>query len=562
MQWLGQCRPASKLSIAALCCILVLATPWLLLSEQGQTYFHQHTNTSQLNVTTLDSWPYVEVVTPDDSNVWPYRVFRSSSLTPPNLTITYRQGDLSDGYLFITPGNRSWDLPGEHQGGPFIIGTDNELVYRFEESLACHDFRVQEINDKPHLTFWHGERGVGHGYGNIVMVDSEYQETRLTTDAPIKWMAKGDRKPPGFSDFHENQMTSRGTILVTAYNDTSADLSPIGGPSDGVVVDSLVLEINITTGETVFSWSALEHVPLKASKLPILPAKGDGTVGRPWDHFHINSIQDLPEGILVSGRHTWAVYLISRDTGDVIWTLNGSGEGGGDFGTLPEEGKFRWQHHARIYDKTESKVYLSLFDNHYMKEVNTTRPSRGLLLELPAPPNRSQSPRVVGILETTDGVFSDSQGSVDTPLSNGNALVGYGPIPIIREFGSLEDGADLRWEARFGNDNRAMTYRAFKSVWHGTPRLGGPSLVLEAMQRTAAPGFSAARAYVSWNGATDVDRWNVYAKEPAGRRLVGTAVKRGFETVFDVDVSSHSPCVEVTALQDGSEIRYSNVACL
>lgn len=563
MQWLGHCRPASRLGVGVLCCILVLATPWLLFSQQSQQYFLDRVQSTQSNVTVLESWPYIEVVTPKDPNVWPYRVFRSSSLTPPSLNVTYNEGELADGYLFFTPGNRSWHLTGQKQGGPFIIGTDNELVYHFDELLASHDFRVQDINGEPHLIFWRGERAIGHGYGNLVIIDSEYQDTRLGTDTPIQWLAMvEERIPPGFTDFHENQMTSRGTILVTAYNDTFTDLSPIGGPRDGAVVDSVVLEIDIQTGETVFVWSALEHVPLHASKLPITSPNANGTVGTPWDHFHINSIQDLPEGLLISGRHTWAVYLVSRETGDIIWTLDGSGEGDGDFAPLPEEGQFRWQHHARIYNRTDGSTYMSLFDNHFMKEVNQTRGSRGLILELPLPPTPSRSPRVIVSLESSEGVFSDSQGSVDSALSNGGALVGYGPVPIIREFGPAEDGMELRWEARFGFDSRAMTYRAFKCVWHGTPRLGGPSLTIEATEQLPEGALTAVRAYVSWNGATDVKEWNVYAKGPSDRRLIGKAVRRGFETVFVVDVPARSPCIEVAAVQEGSEIRYSNIACL
>lgn len=563
-------RSAGRIGLIGACWAVILTLPWILWSQDGQNLQGQVVSSfssTQSNTPVLKSWPYFEVVVPEDENIWPYRVFRSSPITPPNLTITLNRGELADGYLFMTPGNRSTELTGQQQDGPFIIGTDNELVYRYDESdpdYASHDFRVQKINGEPRLVHWHGSRALGHGFGSLIIMDAEYQETRLRpgSDAPIRWMAQNKHHPPGITDFHENQVTSRGTILVSAYNDTVADLTSIGGHKDSAVVDSLVMEIDIKTGEPVFTWSALDHLPITASKLPLQSYMGDGTLKAPWDHFHINSIQDLPEGILVGGRHTWAVYLISRETGEVIWTLDGSGDGSGDFAPLPDEGQFRWQHHVRIYKKAGHSMYMSIFDNHYMKDANHTHPTRGLLLELPSPPNRSKSPRVIGSLETSEAVYSDSQGSVDTSLSNGNVLVGYGPIPIIREFSPAFDGMDLRWEARFGNDNRAMSYRVHKCVWHATPRFSGPSLVLEGRQETAQPGFTAARAYVSWNGATDVDTWKVYVKEPLGKLLVGQAAKRGFETVFDVEVPSYSPCLEVAAVQDGSEIRFSNVVCL
>jgi hypothetical protein len=378
-------------------------------------------------------------------------------------------------------------------------------------------------------------------------------------------MAPNHFDPPGWTDFHENQMTSRGTILVTSYNDTFVDLSPIGGSSNTSVTDSLILEIDLKTGETIFVWSALDHVPIQASQIPLVSSSGDGKLGYPWDHFHINSLQDTSEGILVSGRHTWSIYLISRETGEIIWTLDGSGdEGSGDYAPLPVEGQFRWQHHARIYRTTEDSVYLSLFDNHYMKDVNQTQSSRGLLLELPHPPNKDKAPRVVGSLETPEPTYSDSQGSVDTTLSNGNILVAYGPIPVVREFGLVDGGGvELRWEARFGNDNRAMSYRAFKSEWHATPQDWDPSLVVEyPEEEIGKSGNITARAYVSWNGATDVEAWNVYLHKPLTRVLVGRAAKVGFETVFDLDVPAQDSCLQIGAVQDGAEIRNSSIICL
>lgn len=40
------------------------------------------------------------------------------------------------------------------------------------------------------------------------------------------------------------------------------NLSGIGGPEDGWVHDCRVQSINITSGELLFEWSALEHVPV------------------------------------------------------------------------------------------------------------------------------------------------------------------------------------------------------------------------------------------------------------------------------------------------------------
>ena len=50
---------------------------------------------------------------------------------------------------------------------------------------------------------------------------------------------------------------------------------------------------------------------------------------------------------------------------------------------------------------------------------------------------------------------------------------------------------------------------------------------------------------MSWNGATDVEGWEVWAGEaPEMLRVVGTAPKMGFETVFE----TQERCVQVRAL--------------
>jgi hypothetical protein len=142
-------------------CVLALITISTLFFHSDDDFYRKFSPVSTplpVDTPTIDSWPYIEIIQPEDKNVWPYRVFRSSPSTPPSLNITNHGGDIADGHLFITPGNRSWELSGQHQGGPFIIGMDNELVYRHEETMACHDFRVQDIDGEPHLIYWHGRR--------------------------------------------------------------------------------------------------------------------------------------------------------------------------------------------------------------------------------------------------------------------------------------------------------------------------------------------------------------------------------------------------------------------
>jgi hypothetical protein len=64
----------------------------------------------------------------------------------------------------------------------------------------------------------------------------------------------------------------------------------------------------------------------------------------PWDYFHINAIEPDRDGsLLISARHTHAIYKIRRSDGAVVWRLGGKQS---DF-TLGPGASFAWQHDIR-----------------------------------------------------------------------------------------------------------------------------------------------------------------------------------------------------------------------
>ena len=112
---------------------------------------------------------------------------------------------------------------------------------------------------------------------------------------------------PCQGDAHESYATDRDTLIVSAYNATPTDLSSIGGPKDGWIFNCLFFELEPSTGKILCSsWSAIDHVPVKNTQATLGSA---GTKEQPLDYFHINSIVNVGNGYLVSGRHTWSVYL-------------------------------------------------------------------------------------------------------------------------------------------------------------------------------------------------------------------------------------------------------------
>ena len=516
-----------------------------------------------------------------NEDLWPYRSFRTAPWTPPELKVQYQKTDanLSEGYLFLNPMNFTGQCV--QHFNPFIISQENnELIYAVDESLPTSNFRVQTMSGKPHLTYWRGRGDPGHAYGELVILNEEYHEKVIGlnhTDLEFVQNNQDWQNPPGSMDFHEQEATSDNTVLVTAYNITSANLSTMHGPEEGWILDSQFYEIDIKTSEIKFKWSAKDHIPIEDSKLPISSGLGDGTRDRPYDYFHINSVQQIGDNFLIGARHIWGVWLISRTDGHVIWKLDGSGEGG-DFGPLEERGQFRWSSHAKAYDVRANEITISVFDNHAISFENKTAPARGIMLRLQLPADKAVSPKVLSIIggeNTSDtDLYALSQGSYQPDLDNGHQLMSYGSSPVIREFGPGVDGPELLWEARFGLGD-AQNYRVHKHAWNATPSAWDPTLVIEPASSTGTG--TAVKGYVSWNGATDIEAWNIYTgtvrgskkeedendeeEKGDGMKLVGKALKKGFETSFELTLGEKSRCVQAAAVRYDEEIRRSQVLC-
>lgn len=146
------------------------------------------------------------------------------------------------------------------------------------------------------------------------------------------------------------------------------------------------------------------------------------------------------------------------------------------------------------------------------------------------------------IEDPNNKLYSVSQGSFQI-LDNGNILLGYGSNAYIKEYGPE---GDVRLTLGFGVGNSVASYRAFRQTWKATPA-ADPVVV-------AKDG----KAYMSWNGATDVTSWQVYAGDSETTLTpVGTPPKSGFETIFELPPRSNF--VQVSAYGGNNALRNSSV---
>ena len=130
------------------------------------------------------------------------------------------------------------------------------------------------------------------------------------------------------TDFHDIRRLANGNYLLFTYRPRDhVNLSSHGGPSDATVVDSEIQELT-PAGSLVWSWNSKDHVglgetggwwPNVIANARTLP---DGR--KAYDPTHANAIEVDGNSILVSMRHTDAVYRVSRADGHVEWKLGGT----------------------------------------------------------------------------------------------------------------------------------------------------------------------------------------------------------------------------------------------
>ncbi len=447
------------------------------------------------------------------------RFMSRPDLVPPPISVSLYGPMPPERYIFL---NSPYSGPGV--GGAIVLDHAGELVWFGPNTKAVHkqDVNVQMLDGEPVLTWWQGGIVQGHGQGVAAVADSSY------TIKHVIQLKHGLK-----ADLHEFVITPQGTALIDAFKlHTGVDLSAVGGPSSGYLFSGAFQEIDIATGELLFEWDSYDP---DGSRVGVgetyMTLKEQGSAAAPFDYFHLNSIYPTADGnFLVSSRHTWTVYKVSRADGSILWRLNGKKS---DF-TLGPGAAFMWQHHVRPH---RGGAGLTLFDNGAANpDLVHQRQSRALIL------NVDEASRQVTLAKalTHPGapVLATGLGSIQL-LPSGDILVNWGNAARFSQFAA--DGT-LLLDGRM--NPTGPSYRAFSHQW-----VAHPDDRPAAAARYRSGG---ATVYASWNGATEVASWAVLAGQPGRLSRVAAARRAGFETA--IDVSSTGPYFAVHALDASGHV--------
>lgn len=421
-------------------------------------------------------------------------------LHPPVVDINVPANGVEPGNTFVTPASavalEGGPAPASPvQAGPMIMDDAGQPVWFAPAKRGvATDLDIQQYQGKPVLTWWEGDPVYppGIGRGRWMIADDSYK-TIAVVNAGNGYDA----------DLHDFTITPQNTGLVLSERTIPRDLSGIGGPKNGQVIEGVVQEVDIATGKVLFEWHSGDHVGPEDSFEPVV---NDPKVV--YNYFHVNAVSlDTDGNLLISARNTHTVYQVDRKTGAINWRLGGKKN---DFAMGPSAA-FSWQHDVR----RQPDGTITVFDN-----ANGAPKSRAIRLRVD---EAKHTASLVDEHPSPDNEASPHQGSIQ-PLPNGDVFVGWGGKPRFTEFGP--DGK-VKFHGTF-RDN-VTSYRAFRFPWVGHPA-NAPAIVGKSTSDTKTS------VYTSWNGDNQVRTWRVLAG-PDQEHLapVKDTARTGFETRIDLD---------------------------
>ncbi|HYI25958.1 MAG TPA: arylsulfotransferase family protein, partial [Thermomicrobiales bacterium] len=174
----------------------------------------------------------------DDPREAPHQFRSRPDLRPPVINVTEQAEGIAAGYIILgasVPGGQNGALIVDNSGEPIWFSPAENVLDRH------YDVRVQEYRGEPVITFAEANGPTGYRLGHYVICNRAYE--RIAEFQIGNGLAGGDH--------HEFLVTARDTAIVGAYHGIVWDLSSVGGPSSGKVMDYVIQELEIDTGRVL-----------------------------------------------------------------------------------------------------------------------------------------------------------------------------------------------------------------------------------------------------------------------------------------------------------------------
>jgi len=300
---------------------------------------------------------------------------------------------------------------------PWVIVFGHDGVPRWWHSPGTRALWAQILADG--TVSW--ARSFGDGYG---LDPRMAHEVRTLSGERIRAV----RTRREIVDGHEFRELGDGNVLLATYAPgAKVNLGRFGGPRSASAVFAEIQEID-PGGRVVWRWNSRGRIGLGETgrwwRNVLSNAKRGVAGAATYDPVHINSIEPRGEDeVVISTRHTDAIYGIERSSGEIAWKLGGTPTAEslrivGD----PAEKLFGGQHDARVGDDGT----LSVYDN------GKARPRRPRVVTYSLDPGRGTA-TYLGQLNDSRVETSHCCGSA-RPLAGGGWLVSWGDNPLVTGF--------------------------------------------------------------------------------------------------------------------------------
>ena len=336
----------------------------------------------------------------------------------------------------ISPKFPQWTATrsGPTQAGWYVLtpsstGVPNGRLSRYVTIVDSHGVPVWWMRPKIRpidaRLLPNGDIAWGRFFGGTLGIDpaGAYEEHRLDGKLVGKTSTVGSP-----TDIHDMQRLANGDSLLISYVPRDGvDLSAYGGPANATVLDCEVQEIT-RKGRKVWSWNSKDHVPLSETgrwwpRVLATPVKlKDGRDA--YDIVHLNSVDARTGDVVVSMRHTDAVYDIARPSGTVLWKLGGTSraESLTLAGTSDSASAiFSGQHDARVLEDGT----LTVHDNGTQRN----RPPRALRFRIDSAAKTATLLEQVSDSRAETSAFAGSA----RRLPGGNWVTSWGGLPTVEE---------------------------------------------------------------------------------------------------------------------------------
>ncbi|KAK4635984.1 hypothetical protein CLAFUW4_01511 [Fulvia fulva] len=429
---------------------------------------------------------------------------------------------VSPGYWFVAPFEFiDQKEPGNGWVGPVIYDGQGELIWsgvELSNNWDAIDFKISRIRGEDLITFLVQREGDGYILDHTYQVREKVHIGTLGVDF-------------NSHEFNFIDDGKRAIVMDEGRRDATPEQALAVGYNDSCIgLFNGFKELDTTTWTLVFEWSSFEHVSLNESSF--LEGGVDKMCGDfwGWDFVHLNSVDKDHNGdYYVSGRHTDSIYKVSKDDGHVMWRLHGRQEPEGEWsmGDL----SFSRQHNVRFRGFNGTHEIITILDNakSESKQAATHENSRGLTIALQV------DDRVATIVQSIEhpygpGSYAPRRGNYQL-MANDHIFMGWSEQATHSEHSA--DGK-LLMEATMATEWLG-SYRSYKFDFVGLPTR--PPRAVSAAYPSTARNSTTTMVHLSWNGATEVARWNLYKTTETGNPMIqiGSKSRTGFETIIAWD---------------------------